>query len=136
MLQQTTVAAVVPYYERFLRRLPDVGVLARARLDTVLAQWSGLGYYRRARNLHAAAKIVAREGFPADAAGWRALPGVGAYTAAAFLFAAIAWVSGGRPPFWLFLAGLTPILLSHALLIPNLNAAAMIPMERLQWPSF
>ncbi len=83
MLQQTTVAAVVPYYERFLRRLPDVGVLARARLDTVLAQWSGLGYYRRARNLHAAAKIVAREGFPADSAGWRALPGVGAYTAAA-----------------------------------------------------
>ncbi len=92
MLQQTTVAAVVPYYERFLGRFPDVGVLARARLDTVLAAWSGLGYYRRARNLHAAAKIVAREGFPAGAAGWRALPGVGVYTAAA-----IASIVHGEP---------------------------------------
>jgi DHA1 family bicyclomycin/chloramphenicol resistance-like MFS transporter len=53
---------------------------------------------------------------------------IGGYTIAAFFFAAIAWTSGGTPPFWLFLAGLTPILLSHALLIPNLNAAAMIPM--------
>jgi DHA1 family bicyclomycin/chloramphenicol resistance-like MFS transporter len=53
---------------------------------------------------------------------------IGGYTIAAFSFAAIAWISGGTPPFWLFLAGLTPILLSHALLIPNLNAAAMIPM--------
>ena len=57
MLQQTRVAAVVPYYERFLRRFPDVGTLARARIDTVLAFWSGLGYYRRARSLHAAARI-------------------------------------------------------------------------------
>ncbi|MFQ5844728.1 MAG: A/G-specific adenine glycosylase, partial [Planctomycetota bacterium] len=58
-------------------------VLARARIDTVLGCWSGLGYYRRARHLHAAARVVARDGFPATAAGWRALPGVGAYTAAA-----------------------------------------------------
>jgi len=83
MLQQTRVAVVVPYYERFLKRFPDAERLARARLDTVLALWSGLGYYRRARMLHEAAKRLWREGFPRDAAGWRSLPGVGAYTAAA-----------------------------------------------------
>ena len=83
MLQQTRVAAVIPYFERFLRRFPDVETLARARADTVLAHWAGLGYYRRARNLHAAAKIAARDGIPATEAGWRALAGVGSYTAAA-----------------------------------------------------
>ncbi len=83
MLQQTRVAAVVPYYERFLERFPDVERLARARLDTVLALWSGLGYYRRARLMHETAKRLARQGFPRDAAGCRALPGVGAYAAAA-----------------------------------------------------
>ncbi|MCK6461924.1 MAG: A/G-specific adenine glycosylase, partial [Planctomycetes bacterium] len=55
MLQQTRVAAVVPYYERFLARFPDVRALAKARIDDVLALWSGLGYYRRARHLHEAA---------------------------------------------------------------------------------
>ncbi|MHC4341835.1 MAG: A/G-specific adenine glycosylase, partial [Planctomycetota bacterium] len=83
MLQQTRVAAVIPYYQRFLKRFPDVKALARARPDSVLALWSGLGYYRRARMLHAAAKEVARRGFPKDAAGWRELSGVGEYTAAA-----------------------------------------------------
>lgn len=83
MLQQTRVAAVVPYYERFLRRFPDVGSLAGAPEDEVLALWSGLGYYRRARFLHAAARIVQEEGMPRDAAGLRRLPGVGAYAAAA-----------------------------------------------------
>jgi A/G-specific adenine glycosylase len=83
MLQQTRVAAVLPYYERFLKRFPDVTALARARTDSVLALWSGLGYYRRARMLHAAAREVAGRGFPTDAAGWRALSGVGEYTAAA-----------------------------------------------------
>jgi len=83
MLQQTRVAAVIPYYERFLRRFPDVATLARARIDSVLALWSGLGYYRRARHLHAAARIVAREGFPRTAAEWRRLPGIGRYAAAA-----------------------------------------------------
>lgn len=83
MLQQTRVAAALPYYERFMKRFPDVGALARAREETVLALWSGLGYYRRARMLHAAAKIVAREGMPASHDEWRALPGVGDYTAAA-----------------------------------------------------
>lgn len=83
MLQQTRVAAVIPFYERFMARFPDVGALARAREATVLSLWSGLGYYRRARMLHAGAKIVARDGMPDTATGLRALPGVGDYTAAA-----------------------------------------------------
>lgn len=84
MLQQTRVAAVVPYYERFLARFPDVGSLARAREASVLAAWSGLGYYRRARNLHAAAREVARRGgFPRTSSELRELPGIGRYTAAA-----------------------------------------------------
>ncbi len=92
MLQQTRVVAAIPYYERFLARLPDVATLARARIDTVLALWAGLGYYRRARFLHAAAKIVLREGFPKDAAGLRKLPGIGEYTSAA-----IASIAFGEP---------------------------------------
>lgn len=83
MLQQTRVDVVIPYYERFLERFPSVKELAAAPVDDVLALWSGLGYYRRARQLHAAACRIAEEGFPADAAGWQGLPGVGAYTAAA-----------------------------------------------------
>src|SRR5262245_28418596 len=61
MLQQTRVETVIPYYERFLGRFPDVHALASAPLDAVLAQWSGLGYYRRARLLHAAAATIVRE---------------------------------------------------------------------------
>ena len=86
MLQQTRVAAVIPYYERFLRRFPTVKHLARARESSVLAAWSGLGYYRRARMLHQAARQIAGEmrgAFPATLEGWLALPGIGAYTAAA-----------------------------------------------------
>jgi A/G-specific adenine glycosylase len=84
MLQQTRVAAVVPCYQEFLRRFPSVHKLAAARESSVLTQWSGLGYYRRARNLHAAAKIIAKEKiFPQTAAALRALPGIGRYTAAA-----------------------------------------------------
>jgi A/G-specific adenine glycosylase len=84
MLQQTRVAAVIPRYEQFLQKFQSVQKLASARGASVLAEWSGLGYYRRARNLHAAAKIVAKAGkFPRDAEGWRELPGVGRYTAAA-----------------------------------------------------
>lgn len=84
MLQQTTVAAVGPYYARFLARWPTVETLARAELDDVLHAWQGLGYYARARNLHACARaVVARGGFPDTEAGLRALPGVGPYTAAA-----------------------------------------------------
>ena len=84
MLQQTTVAAVVPYFERFTRLWPDVAALAAATDADVMREWAGLGYYARARNLIAAARaVVARGGFPGDEAGLRALPGVGAYTAAA-----------------------------------------------------
>jgi len=86
MLQQTTVAAVGLRFERFLARWPTVEALAAAPLDDVLAEWAGLGYYARARNLHACARAVAADHagvFPATPAGLAALPGVGPYTAAA-----------------------------------------------------
>jgi len=92
MLQQTTVAAVSRYYKTFLERWPTVEALAAAPLDDVLAAWAGLGYYARARNLHRAARVVAKDlngVFPSSADGLRRLPGVGAYTAAAI--AAIAF---------------------------------------------
>jgi A/G-specific adenine glycosylase len=92
MLQQTMVQAVAGYYRKFLERWPDVRALAAAKQDDVLAAWAGLGYYARARNLHAAARIVATEmggKFPATAEGLRALPGVGGYTSGAI--AAIAY---------------------------------------------
>lgn len=95
MLQQTRVAAVIERYHEFLRRFPTVEKLAAARESSVLAAWSGLGYYRRARMLHAAAKVIARElhgRFPTRAQGWRELPGIGRYTAAA-----IASISFGEP---------------------------------------
>ena len=86
MLQQTRVAAVIAHYHEFLRRFPTVTKLAAAKEASVLAAWSGLGYYRRARMLHRAAKVVVRElgeKFPETAEGWRELPGIGRYTAAA-----------------------------------------------------
>jgi A/G-specific adenine glycosylase len=84
MLQQTRVATVLPFYDRFLRAFPDVASLAAAPLDRVLKLWEGLGYYRRARDLHRAARVCAAKGeTPMSAAAWRELPGVGAYTAAA-----------------------------------------------------
>jgi len=84
MLQQTQVKTVLAYYERFMDLFPSVEALAAAPIDEVLASWSGLGYYRRARQMHAAAlAIVDRGGFPRTVAGLRELPGVGAYTAAA-----------------------------------------------------
>ncbi len=98
MLQQTTVKAVAPYYARFLARWPDVRALAAAPLDEVLKTWAGLGYYSRARNLHVCARaVVERHGgvFPADEAALRALPGIGAYTAAAI--AAIAYDAPAIP---------------------------------------
>jgi A/G-specific adenine glycosylase len=88
MLQQTRVAAVLPYYRRFLERFPTVDALARARRESVLRSWAGLGYYSRARNLHRAAKeIVARHGgeFPRRMEEALELPGIGHYTAAAVL---------------------------------------------------
>jgi A/G-specific adenine glycosylase len=84
MLQQTQVKAVIPYYESFIGRFPTVEALAAASLDEVLARWSGLGYYRRARQLYAAAReVVGRGGFPTAASALLELPGIGAYTAAA-----------------------------------------------------
>jgi A/G-specific adenine glycosylase len=86
MLQQTRVAAVIEHYQEFLRRFPTIKKLAAAPEASVLAAWSGLGYYRRARMLHAAAKVVVREyggKIPTTAEGWRELPGIGRYTAAA-----------------------------------------------------
>ena len=88
MLQQTTVAAVVPYFERFVAALPDVRALAAADEQRVLKLWEGLGYYRRARHLHAAAKVlVAEHGgeLPDDPEVWAALPGVGRYILGAVL---------------------------------------------------
>jgi A/G-specific adenine glycosylase len=86
MLQQTQVATVIPYYARFLDRCPDIAALAAAPLEDVMALWSGLGYYRRARMLHAAAKLVVKEHggrFPDSSPALRQLPGIGRYTAAA-----------------------------------------------------
>ena len=88
MLQQTTVAAVIPYFERFMAALPTVESLAAVHQDTVLRLWEGLGYYRRARQLHRAAKIIVAEHrgrFPRDAEAIRRLPGIGRYTAGAIL---------------------------------------------------
>ncbi len=93
MLQQTRVNAVREYYARFLARFPTVEKLARTSESKVLASWSGLGYYRRARALHAAAReVVSRGGFPQSSAELRRLPGIGRYTAAA-----IASIAFGEP---------------------------------------
>src|ERR1700724_982896 len=92
MLQQTGVKTVGPYFEKFLARWPDVASLGRASLDDVLRMWAGLGYYSRARNLHACAVAVLRDHggvFPDTEEGLRGLPGIGPYTAAAI--AAIAF---------------------------------------------
>ena len=92
MLQQTSVAAVGPYFDRFLSRWPDISALAAAPLDAILHLWQGLGYYARARNLHACANAVVERHdgvFPTEPAALRALPGIGGYTAAAI--AAIAF---------------------------------------------
>jgi A/G-specific adenine glycosylase len=95
MLQQTTVAAVKPYYEAFLKRWPDLQALAAAPLDEVLRLWAGLGYYARARNLHACARVVVAElggRFPETSADLKRLPGIGDYTAAA-----VAAIAFGEP---------------------------------------
>ncbi len=92
MLQQTTVASVIPYFQNFIGRWPELSALAAAGLDDVLFAWQGLGYYARARNLHRCAQVLCADydgRFPADEAGLRSLPGIGPYTAAAI--AAIAF---------------------------------------------
>jgi A/G-specific adenine glycosylase len=93
MLQQTQVATVIPYFERFLADFPTLEALASAPLDRVLKRWEGLGYYSRARNLHRAAQQIASNGgFPTTAAGLQELPGIGRYTANA-----IASIAFGEP---------------------------------------
>src|SRR5687767_5998841 len=92
MLQQTRVDVATPHYLRWMARFRTVESLAAASEEDVLRQWAGLGYYSRARNLHAAAKAVARDGWPSTQQGWRALPGVGPYTAAA-----VASIAQGQP---------------------------------------
>ena len=90
MLQQTTVATVGPRFSSFLARFPDLAALAEAPWEDVAAEWAGLGYYARARNLHAAARqVVGMAGFPETRDGLAGLPGIGPYTAAAI--AAIAF---------------------------------------------
>ena len=85
MLQQTQAETVIPYYGRFLQRFPDVATLAAAGLDDVLSLWQGLGYYRRAENLHRTAGLLAgrKNGWPRAVEEWMALPGIGRYTAGA-----------------------------------------------------
>ena len=91
MMQQTTYATVLPYYERFLQRFPTVADLAAADESEVLKAWEGMGYYTRARNLHKAAQML-KDRWPASASEWSAVPGVGPYTAAA-----LASVLNGEP---------------------------------------
>lgn len=94
MLQQTTIATVIPYYQRFIRHYPSIQELAAAPIEDVLKLWEGLGYYRRARNLHKAASIILNEhggAFPDTAADLLKLPGIGPYTAGA-----IASIAFGR----------------------------------------
>jgi len=98
MLQQTRVETVLRYYARFLQRFPNVHKLAKASLNDVLRAWAGLGYYARARNLHACARAIVKEHggrFPKTEEGLRALPGIGSYTAAAI--AAIAFGKKATP---------------------------------------
>ena len=85
MLQQTQVATVIPYYERFLERFPTLESLAAGPIEDVLARWSGLGYYSRARNLFAGAKVLTERGFPRDREALLKVPGIGPYTAGAIL---------------------------------------------------
>ena len=95
MLQQTQVDTVIPYYEKWSKRFPNVETLAKANLDQVLKVWEGLGYYARARNLHQAAKQLCETHngkFPTYYEEIRALPGIGDYTAGA-----IASIAFGRP---------------------------------------
>ena len=136
MLQQTTVAAVKPYFLGFLTRWPNVGLLAQARGEEVMRAWSGLGYYSRARNLHACAKIVAGslEGkFPDTEAGLRCLPGIGPYTAAAVAAIAfgrpVAAIDGNAERVLSRLYGIsTPLPAARSEI--RAEAAVMVPVER------
>ena len=127
MLQQTQVATVVPYYTRFCERFPDVGALAAAPLADVLTLWAGLGYYARARNLHACARqVVGRHGgvFPLEARSLAQLPGIGRSTAAAIA----AFCAGAREP---ILDGNVKRVLARHFAVPGDVASAAV--ERVLW---
>ncbi len=135
LLQQTTAAAAAPYYVRFLERWPRVEALASASLDEVIEAFAGLGYYARARNLHACAQEIGRRGgrFPDSEAALRALPGVGAYTAAAVAAIAfgekVAAVDGNVARIMARLAALTtPLPKARAAIAAG--AAALVPADR------
>jgi A/G-specific adenine glycosylase len=133
MSQQTRVETVIPYYERWLRRFPDVDTLAGADIDAVLKHWEGLGYYSRARNLHAAANVVRERHAGTVPSTWeelRALPGIGDYTAGAI--ASIAW-GRARPA----VDGNVRRVLSRIFDLPQPSpralhtiAAALVPADR------
>jgi A/G-specific adenine glycosylase len=158
MLQQTTVAAVIPYYEQFLAHFPTIDTLARASLDDVITLWAGLGYYSRARNLHQAARhvVLERDGaFPDDFNSLMALPGVGRSTAGAILSIAfdkpapildgnvrrvlvrlLAWMDDPRSrqaekQLWLWAEALTSTEMPHdyAQAIMDLGATVCTPRE-------
>jgi len=136
MLQQTTVATVKSYYLKFLGLWPDVNAIAGADRDVVLAAWAGLGYYARARNLHACAKIVARQYggvFPHDADKLQKLPGIGPYTSGAIAAIAfdqpIAAVDGNvERVLSRYYAIETPLPVSKRLI--NQKAANLVPKQR------
>ena len=95
MLQQTRVETVIPYYLKFIRHYPDVHQLARASLDSILHQWSGLGYYARARNMYKAAQLISEQGrFPDTLESLMQLPGIGQSTAGAILSMAFNKIAG------------------------------------------
>lgn len=127
MLQQTQVATVLGYYQRFLDRFPDVATLAAAPVDDVLASWSGLGYYSRARNLHRCAQVVVQShggAFPANSEALRRLPGIGRSTAAAIA----AFCFGERVA---ILDGNVRRVLSRALAFEG--DLALVPSQNLLW---
>lgn len=125
MLQQTQVKTAIPYFNKFIRRFPDIPTLARAHTDSVLRLWAGLGYYRRAHHLHAAAKaLVKLHGgeLPDEEAVLRTLPGIGAYSAAA-----IAAIAFNRPA--IAIDGNLIRLFSRLLALEETGAAALEPIR-------
>lgn len=126
MLQQTTVATVIPYFGRFIKKWPTVGALANAQLEDVLHAWQGLGYYRRARHLHAAAQIIAKDGWPRSAKELQNLSGIGAYTSRAI--AAIAWGESTLP-----IDGNIARIMARVLSLRGLKSNVTKQLERYDW---
>ena len=126
MLQQTQVVTMLPYFERFMQRFPTVESLASADESEVVAAWAGLGYYSRARNLHRAAKMIFRSGFPRSREGWIEVPGVGPYTAGAITSIAL----GIAEP---ILDGNVERVLSRVLAVSRLNGDSLFKARLWRW---